>query len=296
MKELKSRLSPPLRIKELLAKHVGGHEDARSVEELHASELTKQDVPFCPREVVLMRLLGVSRQPQYVPHALRATFDAGRDQQARLNNRYLRDYMVGGWRCIKCDETHAWSRYPDEGDTPCVRGPHLWEYVEPVFHHPSGFTGSIDGVVQFSPAKLRMVEFKIVKGEPSAGSSAPNFKEIIAPLAEHRLRTILYLRLIAESPDARTSQIDVSVAHVLYISRGHGAKDESGRISPFKEFLVHRNDEYVSHYVRMANAVKEGMPEGICASALCARATKCAVVKQCFSGKYPPTVFWDKAP
>jgi hypothetical protein len=239
-----------------------------------------------------MRLLGVHRPPEYIPHALRATFDAGKDQQARLNNYYLRDHMVGGWRCLKCDEQHPWSKYPADGEVPCVRGSHLWEYIEPVFHHPSGFSGSIDGVVQFSHAKLRMVEFKIIKGEPSPGSSAPSFKEIIAPLAEHRLRTLLYLRLIAESPDPRTSQIDVSVGHVLYISRGHGAKDESGRISPYKEFLVHRNDDYVERYVRMANAVTGDMPEGICTSALCPRAAKCAVVKQCFSGKYPAKNLW----
>lgn len=291
MKQVASRLTVPLRVKDLLKKSVGGHEDARSVNELHASDLTKQDPAFCPREIVLMRLLKVERPAQYVQHAMRVTWDEGRDKQRRVNNDYLRDHMVGGWRCLRCNEQHEWRTYPGKGDGPCVEEDtgHRWEYVEPVFKHPSQFTGSLDGVVRFSPAKLRMLEVKIIK--------ADDYRELVAPLAEHRVRTRLYLRLVAESPDKRTAQIDVSEAHVLYVMRGHGAKDEAGQVSPFKEFLVKRDDASVERYVRMAYAVTSGkMPEGICSSALCARAKKCPVVKACFSGKYPAMYKWGNKP
>jgi hypothetical protein len=283
MKLSKQRLTQAVRVKDLLAKNVGGAEDARSVHHLHASDLTKQDPAFCPREVALMRLLGVKRPAQYVQHAMRVTWDEGRDKQWRVNNDYLRSHMVGDWRCLRCDQTAEWSTYPStEG---CALGGHRWEYEEPVFHHPSKFTGSIDGVVRFSPARQRMLEVKIIKGD--------DFKTLKAPLAEHRVRTQLYLRLIAESPDARTSQIDVSAGHVLYIMRGHGMKDEVGQISPFREFVVERNDAAVERYIRMAYAASGDMPEGICASAMGVRASKCPVAKECFSGKYPAKTKWS---
>lgn len=285
MKLSKSKLIPPLRVKDLLTKSVGGHEDARSVAQLHASDLTKQDPAYCPREVALMRLLSKRRPDQYVQHAMRVTWDEGRDKQWRINNDYLRSHMVGGWYCLRCDTSVAWGPVPPDDGCTAPLGKHRWEYEEPVFTHPSGFTGSLDGVVRFSPAKQRMLEVKIIKGD--------DFKELKAPLAEHRIRTQLYLRLIAESPDPRTSQIDTSAGHVLYIMRGHGAKDETGLISPFREYVVERNDAAVERYVRMAYATVGDMPEGICGSALCMRASRCPVAKECFSGKHPAKNLWS---
>jgi hypothetical protein len=285
VKSLKSKLLPPLSVKSLLLSRVGGPEDRRSVGELHASELTNQDPEFCPREVALLRALGMTRPDFHVPHALRVTFDEGRDKQWRINNEYLRPYMVGAWECVRCGDYRPWGKAPPIENCDSVRG-HLWEYVEPVFKHPSGFTGSIDGVVRFTSARLRPIEVKIMKGD--------DYEKLKAPLAEHRVRTQLYLRLIAESVDQYTAEIDASAAHVIYIMRGHGKKDEAGVITPFKEYVVPRNDKAVERYVRMAYAVGKGMPSGICASALCKRAEKCAVAKECFSGKHPVTNHWEK--
>jgi hypothetical protein len=297
VKTLKDRVLQAPKLKELLSKSVGGMEDARSVDELHASDLTRSDPEFCPREVVLMRLLGVTRKAQYVQESMRVTWDEGRDKQWRVNNVYLREYMVGGWKCVRCDERVEWGRDPEmtgKGSPECHDGKaHRWEYVEPEFRHPSGFTGSIDGIVQFNSSKLRPLEIKIIKGESAIKSSAPDFRSLVAPLAEHRVRTQLYLRLIAESPDERTSTIDTSQAHVLYVMRGHGLKGEDGRISPFKDYVVKRDDPAVERYVRMAYAVSGDMPSGVCSSALCPRATKCPVVKECFSGKHPPKNYWS---
>ena len=298
-RRLKGKVQPTLSVKDLLVAEIGGHEVARPADELHASDLTRTDPEFCPRAVVLMRRLGVKPKPIRVEHAMRVTWDDGHDRQWRINNQYLRDYMIGDWRCARCDEAVAWSRYPEEYESSCYPGGHVWQYRETVFRHPSGFTGSLDGVVAFGASRRRMLEVKIVKGEPTKGSQAPNFREIIAPLAEHLVRTRLYLRLIAESEDRRAKMIDTSAAHVLYVSRGHGAKDEHGLVTPFKEFVVERDDASVGRYIKMALAVRAGgegrTPEGVCASAMCRRAKSCAVVKECFSGKHPADLKWRES-
>jgi hypothetical protein len=279
----KGRLLPPLRLIDLLLRDVGGPEPARPVEELHASDLTHQDREFCPREVVLMRKLGVQHPERYIPHALRVTFDDGRDKQWRVNNNYLRPYMFGPWRCRRCDAVSDWSAQPKGAG--CPTGKHDWEYKEPEFRHPSGFTGSIDGIVKFSSAHYRMVEVKIMNVE--------DYKELVAPLAEHRVRTRLYLRLVAECPEDHTAKIDVSEAHLLYIARGHGLKGDRGQITPFKEYIVKRDDASVERYVRMAYAVSGPMPEGVCSDVMCKRAKVCPVRKPCFSGQYPAENFWS---
>ncbi len=285
-----SKLVPVLRVTNLLIDGIGATKETRTVHELHASDLTKQDPLFCPREMVLMRELGVSRPLSWMhyAHAMRMTWDQGHDMQWRINNEYLRDYMVGDWHCLRCDERLEWCTAPlDQG---CIdpeggyHGHHLWEYREPVFHHPSGFSGSLDGIVRFSKEKQRMLEVKIMAPE--------EFKGLKAPLAEHRVRTQLYLRMLAESEDVRTHMLDTSEAHVLYVSRAYGAKNELGKVSPFREYIVKRDDAQVERYVHMANAVSGDMPEGICSSALVGRAEKCPVAKPCWSGKHPAKVFW----
>jgi hypothetical protein len=68
------------------------------------------------------------------------------------------------------------------------------------------------------------------------------------PRAEHRLRTSLYMRIVADSPTVLRRAIDTTEARVLYVCKGGwGAQDESvlrwrvphdGAWSPFKEFSV----------------------------------------------------------
>ena len=214
MKFLKAKLNQKFSVKELLLDRVGGAEPARSIAVLHASDLTKQLPEFCPREFWLHRKLDIKRPDQQVQHAMRVTWDEGRDKQWRLNNEYLRDVMWGNWKCLKCNGVVKWETYPEEVEEPCVKGKHLWEYEEPEFKHPSGFSGSLDGVIQFTPSKRRMLECKIMKGE--------DFKDLKAPLAEHRVRTQLYLRMLAEANSKVAATIDTSVGHILYWMRGHG--------------------------------------------------------------------------
>lgn len=174
-------------IKGLLQKHVGGFEKARSKKEIHASDLTK-DIEFCPREIVLMEKTGKKQKDQWIPFPLRLTFDEGNVRQGLLNNKYLKDFMYGGWICNGCGYTLQWSGYPTE----CCEG-ESWRYKEPFFFDPiSEAQGSVDGFVKLPEEEhLRLMECKI--------ASESVWVPLKAPLAEHKVRTQLYLALIARS-------------------------------------------------------------------------------------------------
>lgn len=283
-------------ITDLLLHAVGGQEKARPIYPVHASDLTREDPEFCPRRIVLHRILGTPIPPQKVPHAMRVTWDEGNDKQARMNNNYLRDYMVGRWECDRCLTVLHWGPCPDyEDHGDCTAGrSHKWRYVEPFFRHPSGFTGSVDGVVKISADVLRLIEVKIIKSD--------FFRDLKAPYGEHRIRTQLYLRLVDENKEFKSHGIDTKYGHIIYIMRGHGQKNSQGVISPFKEFIVQRSDKEVDRYIAMSSAAsvtaktKEALrlktPKGICSTMMCRRASVCEVAKQCFSGEYP-SVEWS---
>jgi hypothetical protein len=286
-----------LSVKDLLVEELSKVEKPRSPIPVHASDLTRQSPTFCPRQVVLMKVLGVKDPPQVVAHAMRVTWDEGRDKQWRVNNVYLRDQMVGYWHCVKCGAESTWGKVPHGEVGPCIkeRAHHKWEYAETLMRHRAGFIGSFDGVVEFAPARRRILEVKIIKSENVKKSSTPDFRSLVAPLAEHRIRTKLYLKLAAEGHPKLA--IDTTAAHILYICRGHGLSDGKGGISPFKEFVVERDDSEIEIYLQMASAVVKSLetnsyPEGVCTSALSERAESCSVCKQCFSGKYPASIKW----
>jgi hypothetical protein len=285
-------------IKEMLHARLGGAEPARSQQHIHSSDLTKEDnmwgMGYCPREVRLRQLLDKKRRDQFLQVATHVTFDEGRDKQKRLNEDWLRDVMWGGWVCRACYNDIEWGPAPPDGkEGRCKCGAHVWEYREPrIVDAVTGVGGGIDALVDVGKKKLRLVECKIMKAE--------DFRELRAPLSEHRVRTRLYLRLIDGSEQPFAKKINTKIAHVLYIMRGHGIKQEDGRISPFKEFVVTRDDSEVQHFLGMAHALKlsrdeEGLfPAGICATQMCDRAKKCPVSKECFSSKYPANITWLK--
>jgi hypothetical protein len=138
-----------------------------------------------------------------------------------------------------------------------------------------------------------MVEIKTIKGD--------DFKTLAAPLAEHRLRTALYLRIVSQSDHVMAGHVDDQVATVLYLSKGHGIADPSLKamgvnesLSPFKEFQVYRDDAMTDPLVKSAAAYtawrkgQEGMPAGVCASMTDKRAKTCQVAQYCFGGLFPP--------
>jgi hypothetical protein len=170
---------------------------------------------------------------------------------------------------------------------------HVWQYEEVrIMDYISKASGGIDAIVDVGLPKFPIIECKIMKAE--------DFKNLHAPLSEHRVRTRLYLRQIAGSRQEFAKKIQTDYAHILYIMRGHGIKQEDGRISPFKEFIVERDDTEVQQFVGMAHALTLSrqddkiFPAGVCKTQMEERAVKCPLAKTCFSSKYPGNISWYK--
>jgi len=283
-------------IKQMIHARVGGSEPARGQVVIHASDLTKEKPTYCPRAVRLSELSvpQKKRPPQFLPVALSITFNEGRDKQARLNNDWLLDVMWGSWSCRGCANRLDWGVRPEYCEE-CESITNLWVYEEPrIIDYVSKVSGGLDALVDVGAKKLHVIECKIMK--------ADQFKTLQAPLSEHRVRTRLYLRQIAGSKQHFAKEIETDYAHILYIMRGHGYKQDDGMgISPFKEFIVERDDSEVQQYLGMAHALtlsrldteKYGYPAGICKTQMCDRARICPVSKECFSEK-PGTITWLK--
>jgi hypothetical protein len=158
----------------------------------------------------------------------------------------------------------------------------------------TGASCGIDMLLMMGEGKLRPVEIKTM--------AADQFKTLAAPLAEHRLRTNLYLRIISESDQSWASLIATDRASILYISKAaYGCADPQLKewglkesFSPFKEFWIERDDAETNAIVEPAKVVKAfrkgkiGMPKGVCPTAMTKRACGCAFKTACFSGEYPP--------
>ena len=156
-------------------------------------------------------------------------------------------------------------------------------------------------LVNLGDPKLIPVEIKTMAKD--------QFKDLKAPLAEHRLRTNLYLRLIEESAQGWSNLVDTTRAIVLYVDKGgYGIADPQIKtwglkegFSPFKEFVVTRNDKETDEHTKRARAVTDfrkklvGMPAGICMTALSKRAVYCPMKAVCFNGEHPPEHEWKDA-
>jgi len=292
LKSLKKDIS----IKNMVHRSVAGFEKARSHAVVHASDLLKTE--FCPREWWLLDQTKVEKRDEFIGTALRITFSHGRDMEFRFRNEWLRDSIVGMWKCGVCGNDYGkLSKAPTVNCSKCGWG-HQWEYDEVRFTSKiSGISGGVDGLVDVGETKLRLLELKSMDKDM--------FKELKAPLAEHKFRTALYLKLASESEYA--GRINTNVAHVLYVSKSFGFKDESlseagikdAAFSPFKEYTVDRDDNLVAPQVARSTVLhkirvnpKLGAPCGICKSGLEKRAQQCATIKDCFSGKFQSTITW----
>lgn len=294
MKFLKSQADDTVSIVEMLHDALETVEPQRPIAVMHASSLTNQR-GFCPREVVLCKVTGKKPYPVKLDTPTNVTFCEGKDKQARFNNHWLRSRMVGHWQCQRCAHVHEFCR--DPGKCGKCEADDL-KYKEVVFYHSgTGAQGSVDALVHVGKPLLRPVEFKIM---------APDeWDKLKAPLGEHRARSCLYLELMIHSTQPLyTKHIDTERMHVVYCSRGYGKMDKAKkRISPFKEFIVHRNPKEAATYLNMAWAVTTSKtvewgsyPEGICAAITDSRTHGCPVVKECFSGKYPASILWKPNP
>lgn len=272
----------------MLEKQIGGMDKARSIYTINASALTKDDLRYCPRERALMHIQKVKPKDRYIDPAMRLTFDIGEAYHDLIRNRYFRDLAVGDWKCVHCGTTVVYSRYPKVGCKAC--GCKNYVYHEPRFVHPTGASGGMDLVLAVGTAKHRLVEIKSI--------SKDDFAKLSAPLGEHRTRTALYLRIIKESGDPRASTIDLTQATLLYVSKGYGSKQESGKVTPFKEFLVKADAADVTPYLKWSEETsvffKTGkIPERCCNTGFDKRAKSCPMSGACWMGDFMPGSIYE---
>jgi hypothetical protein len=278
---LSKATAPQKTLTEILSKNLGGWEKARDHSKVHASDITKPD--FCPRRLALLHLTGKSKKDMYVPAALRATFDVGDTTSDLVREKWLGDASHGFWRCETCNKQAPFGTKPQYN---CKDHPSRWKYEEPRFGSPEyDVSGGIDVCTDLGAPKLFVTELKVV--------NPTDFEKLVAPLAEHRIRTNLYMKLVDDSDSPLRDRFNLKQAKVLYVSRAHGKKsDINGEILPFKEFDVERNDESLQPYLDKAKQVKVFkstgvLPGGICATIKDTHAKTCTVCTECFSGEYP---------
>ena len=273
---------------ELLDKKLASMEAARSHKLVHISTVTDADHGFCPRQFALLDVLEKKLPAKFINAATRVAFDNGTALHDLCRDKWLRDEVVGLWKCKYCKEARHFSKLPvlTKG-ADCT---HEWVYHEESFVDPSTkITGSIDFFVDLGNKKLTVVECKSIDKD--------QFAALAGPLAKHRIRTQMYLTLIERTAsEVVKDQIDLTHGRILYISKGFGKKsEEHGKVLPFREFSVQRNDDAVEKYFELgqqvANFRKGGPLPGLtCTSRTDKRASACVVCMECFSGKYPPKV------
>jgi len=287
---VKESLAPKKTIINSLRENLGGEVKARSHEFIHASDITKET--FCPREVALLDLTKGERKKEYIAPYLRVIFDMGDTLATLLREKWLGNLSWGNWRCRSCGMAQDLCKKPNELIAP-FKCKHNWEYIEVRFHHPKyQFSGGIDVFLDLGAPKLTMVEIKTMDKD--------QFAALAAPLAEHRIRTNLYMRLIEDSEHPEKHRFDTQLAKVIYIAKSGGKKhpDYGDEILPFKEFDVVRDEEALKPALSLAAKVavfrKKGIiPPGICPTSYSPTAKSCSVLQPCFSGKYPASPLPD---
>lgn len=265
---------------------MAGKDNPRSVYPIHASDLTKDD--FCPRRYVLMERLGCRNPAMFLSTSVRATYDLGKSLQDILVLDWVTDLAIGTWKCQRCDKLYSFQKVPES----CC-GARRFKYIEEKFISPNGYTGSIDLIINLG-GLYTIVEVKtIVKDD---------FKKLSKmPLAEHRARTNLYLRLLKDcsSEDDRVKKINTDHALIFYICKGYGVKDsfvkdhglfDSG-FSPFKEYSLNYDKELADYYVSSSLLVKKGvqsekLPDRVCTSITeGSNSMKCHMVNRCWNAR-----------
>jgi hypothetical protein len=273
--------APKKSVIDILKKNMGGYEKARDHTTVHASDVTKAN--FCPKQLALLAITDKKKKDQYINTALRATFDVGNVTSDLFREKWAGSASHGFWKCTRCGYLSAFGIKPDIA---CKSGGRCdCKYVEASFFSDVyGISGSVDVFLDLDQPKLVVTELKII--------TPVDFEELAAPLAEHRIRTNLYMKLIEDDPGIFKHRINLKEAKVVYVSRAYGKKHpDYNEILPFKEFEVQRNDDSLTPYLAKAAEVKlfkeQGqIPHGVCATSMTATAKACSVCSECFSGKY----------
>ena len=286
----------PTSIRYLLHKTLARSEPARDHSHVHASDLLKKDLfhdlEFCPRHYALLDTLKRQRPPQFIHAAHAKVFGEG-NTTANWIIHTLADagLIVGHWECKYCHHEYKFCKRPAECKECCHTE---FKYIEVRFRsRESDIGGGIDGLLDLGRPKLVIGEFKTMQDE--------DFKKLVAPLAEHKYRTNLYMRLVEDSKSKYRHLVDTKEAVVLYQCKGgFGGKQDDlikegitdSVYSPFKEFKIQRDDSITQTKWDHAKALKDfrdgktGIPLGLCSTSMCPRAKNCDTRHECFSSAY----------
>ena len=267
---------------------------------IHASELTKPD-GLCPRAYALHDVTKKKPRGGWLTTSEQMTYQMGRDQERNIVNWFAdMGKAVCHWRCLSCNHLHEFQGRPYKCESCSFK---VFKNEEVRFE--SAITGAscgVDMLLALGEPKLRPVELKTM--------AADQFKALQAPLAEHRLRTNFYMRIIDESSHSWSNMVGHDKATIVYVSKSaYGCADDSLRkwgikegFSPLKEYDIKRNDAETNVLADRSKVVKDyraglvGMPCGVCSTAMSKRAGACAFKGECFSGEYPASYVWKGAP
>ena len=280
----------PVNIRRLLHEHIRYTEFERDAGNFHASDVTREDPAWCARSAVLKKKTGYVGKPQYVQTSMAVTWEWGRMTETRVRDWFAAmGMLVGDWQCSHkpCRQLHAWTKKPKV----CACGGEAFDYRERrAISQESGVSCGLDLLLDVGRPQLILGEVKSIDKE--------KFKELAGPKAEHRLRTRIYLKAIAESGDERLARINPHEGFVLYVSKGgFGVQTEEmhdwpfpdGKFSPFKSYWVKRADDEVEYLTDQVRAARDALlgngpiPPRTCPTHLCQRAQQCGVMKTCFS-------------
>lgn len=272
------------RLKYLLHKSIAKFQPQRSIDVLHASDTTKKD--FCPARIALMRLHKVKPKDEFIPTALRVTFDYGRFLEDSVIG-YLGGLVVGNWVCKECDHYQLMQKQPKICKKLEKSGCEGTDFIftEPRWYdEETALSCGTDFFVDLGEDKPILVELKSLK--------VADFKTISRPRKEHLLRTKLYLHILKRNG---ITEVNVDEALVLYTCKGYGFADDFIRssdlpdapFSPFREFTVRReDDEEVDRIFADALAIKKAtpkvLPRKMCPNKHCTQAKNCEVREVCF--------------
>ncbi len=276
----------------LLHKLLSDYQEPRTLKNVHGSEVTK-DGGICARMYGLADLTGTEKSAEWLTTSQAVTYELGHLLEARIIN-WFADIGIAysNWQCQSCGNTFEFCKRPVDCEHCGNTGFRPENYR--VTSAKTGISCGLDLMLRMKDQPLlRLIEIKTMDKD--------EFKELKAPLAEHRIRTNLYMRCIEESDDWPSAKINFKQAIILYVTKGgFGVKDPQpakwglhDSFSPFKEYAIERNDSDTDELVTPAYRLlqfrngKEGLAGPICSTALTERAKTCPLRKACFSGDWP---------
>lgn len=275
-----------------LHRHLAGYQEGRSKVPIHASDVTNQNREFCAREIVLYHVIKAKPADEFVTTSQNVTWGIGRDVESKMAHWFADLGMaVGDWKCLICSSLHKLQKRPTVCPTHNCNSK-LFKHIEVRATDPvSGISCGLDVLVRRKgDLKLTIVECKTIKSD--------KFKDLVAPLAEHRARTRIYMHCAA-ADDNLKHLVRPEVSSVIYVAKsGWGVFTPSnskfsfkdGKYSPFREFEVTQDyteiDEYLLSSKVAWDRIKDPslpIPSRICPTSFCKRAGECGVSGPCFT-------------